>query len=386
MSRAVTADHVLFDECIEVFRGEKNHFLPFFAGESHSFLLTPFEINIEWDLGICKVQPSIKVHLPGAYSAFISKVKNPDWIGSHNPHLFGIALATVVSAITLKVCKSTRDGYLCRQNELHERDIHLLAILHPILTAGPGCTHSNLSQEKQIQMQDEIAVFITKLMSLEYKNYWLVMQNIRLIHLSLSSKRDDFGLAYQLAISAIEAMAQNAIKRDKVKKKDPNEQVWNEKAKVDSDFKALLEAYREARGKNEYLRERFVQFLLKYAPVDRWIEYVEHPQQDMADYIKELNPSHNFEHVVDKNWFEKYPNDLDQDEIEEILSNAYAHRSNFVHRGEQPPHRDPNPSSHRFFQEFREYGGFKEIVLLPNYELLLALAKYSLLNWIDEKK
>lgn len=392
MSRAVTADHVLFDECIEVFRREKNDFSPFFTGESHSFLLTPFEINIEWDLGICKVQPSIKFGLPGAYSAFINKVKNPDWVGSHNPHLFGIALATVVSAITLKVCKSTRDGYLCRQNELSENDIHQLAILHPILTAGPGATHSNLSIEKQKQMQDQIATFISKLMALEYKNYWLVMQNIRLIHLSLLSKRDDFGLAYQLAISAIEVMAQKAIaekafKRGIVNLNDPNEQVWKEKAEVDPDFKALLEAYREARGKNKYLRERFVRFLLQYAPVDQWVDYVDHPQQDMADYIKELNPSHNLEYVVKKNWSEKYPDDLDKNEIESILSNAYVHRSNFVHRGKQPPHKDPNPSFNRFFQEFREYDGSKVIeVLLPNYELLLALAKYSLLNWIDEKK
>jgi len=385
MSRAVTADHVLFDECIDAFRRKRDDFRPISPGDSHSFLLTPFQLSDEWDLGICKVAPSIKAQLPGAYAAFISKVKNPDWVGTRNSHLFGIALSTVVSSVTLKVCKSTRDDYMCRRTDLSEREIHELAILHPILTAGPGSKHSLLSRSKQYLMQAEIQDLISKLISVEYKTYRIVMQSLRLIHLSLLSKRDDFGLAYLLAVSAIETIAQNAISRDKVKKKHPNEKVWKNKAKEDPCFKSLLDEYLESRGKNEYLRERFVRFLLQFAPVDKWLEYVEHPMQDMAEYFKEVNPAHDLDDLVGKNWFEKYPEDLAADEIESILSDAYVHRSCFVHRGEQPPHKDPNPSMNRFFQEYIEYDGYniKERIL-PNYELIMGLSKNSLLNWLNK--
>lgn len=386
MSRAVTSDHILFDECIDAFRREHDNPNAFDSGESYSFLLTSFELNREWKLGVCTVYPSIRVMLPGAYSAFISRVKNPDWAGTHNSHLFGVALATVVSAITLKNCKSTRDDYLCRSKNPSESDFQQLAILHPILTAGPGFTHPSISQAKQSKLENEISCVINKLMVLDYKTYRVVMQGLRLISLSISNKRDDFGLAYLLTISAIESIAQKAISRDKVKVKHPDENTWNEKAKDDACFKAVLEAYREARGKNQYLKERFVKFIFKYAPVSKWEEYIEHPMQDMADYIGQLNPSHRADHLVGKHWFEKYPSDLTDLEVEAILSDAYAHRSCFIHRGEQPPHTDPNPSLHRFFQELREYDGcnIKEAIL-PNYELMLGLAKNLILNWVNKK-
>jgi hypothetical protein len=386
MSRAVTSDHVLFDECINAFRRASANSFSLDSGESYSYLFTPFKLTDEWDLGICNVSPSIQVILPGAYSAFISKIKNPDWVGIHNSHLFGIALSTIVSFVSLKDCKSTRDDYLCSRTELSESDLLQLAILHPILTAGPGCTHTSISQVKQLQMQVEISDIISKLMCLEYKKYRLVMQSLRLIHLSISTKRDDFGLAYLLAVSAIESVAQKAISRNKVKKKHPDEKLWKERSIDDPCFKGVLDAYLESRGKNEYLKERFVQFLLKYAPVDKWLDYIEHPMQDLADYIREVSPSHDMVHLTGKHWFEKYPQDLTENEIESILSEAYVHRSCFVHRGEQPPHTDPNPSFNRFFQEVREYDGhsLKESIL-PNYELLIGLAKSSIVNWVSDQ-
>lgn len=386
MSRAVTADHILFDECIDAFRSENNNFHPIFSGDSCSFLLTSFELNDEWDLGICKVSPSIRVVLPGAYSAFISRVENPNWVGTHNSHLFGIALASVVSFATLKSCKSTRDDYLCHHSELSEHDIQTLAIQHPILTAGPGATHSSISKNKQSKLCGEIHGIINKLMSVDYKTYRVLMQSIRLLQLSILSKRDDFGLAYLLAVSSIESIAQKAIKRDKVRKTHPGEKVWQEKAKEDTEFKNLLDEYKASRGKNEYLRERFVLFLNQFAPVEKWLDYVEHPMQDMAEYIKEVSPTRKVDHLVRKHWYEKYPEDLQTKEIESILSDAYVHRSCFVHRGEQPPHTDPSPSMNRFFQEYREYDGhiIKETIL-PNYDLLLGLAKNSLINWLNDK-
>jgi hypothetical protein len=388
MSRAVTADHVLFNECIAAFRRKPDDFhrLFFSPGDSYSFLMTPFQLNNEWDLGICKVSPSVEVRLPGAYSAFISKVKNPDWVGTHNSHLFGISLATIVSSVTLRVCKSTRDDYLCRHTKLSESEIQQLAILHPILSAGPGCTHTSLSQSKQQSMCIEVCNVISKLMAVEYETYRVAMQSLRLIHLSLSSKRDDFGLAYLLVVSAIESIAQKAIKRGTVKQKHPYEKIWKDKAKEDQYFKSLLDEYLTSRGKNEYLRERFIHFLKQYAPVEKWLDYVEPPMQDLEDFLKEIGHTDGWAPLGKKHWFERYPEDLRNDEIESILSDAYKHRSCFVHQGKQPPHIDPNPSIYRFFQEYREYDGrnTKEIIL-PNYELLSGLAKNSLLNWLNKQ-
>jgi hypothetical protein len=125
---------------------------------------------------------------------------------------------------------------------------------------------------------------------------------------------------------------------------------------------------------------------MQFAPVDKWLEYVEPPMQDMAEYIKEICPAHDLDYLVEKHWFEKYPEDLAADEIESVLSDAYVHRSCFVHRGEQPPHTDPNPSINRFFQEFREYDDWNlKEKILPNYALFLGLSKNSLKNWLNKK-
>lgn len=386
MSRAVTADHVLFDECISAFRREQGYRASSFEGESCSYVMTAFELSQQWDLGICTLHPSTKVILQGAYSAFISRVDNPEWVGTHNSHLFGIALSAIISFATGKTCKSTRDDYLCRRDQLSEHDIHQLALINPILTAGPGCTHTLLSEERQTVLGDEIRQLIERLHAVDYQVYRTVIQSIRLVHLSLANKRDDFGLAYLLVVSAIESVAQKSIKRDKVKEKHPSEKVWKEKAKNDEDFLELLRVYMEYRGKQEYLKERYIEFILKYASPEHWEECVQHPMQELAEYVKEISPSHGIDHIVQKHWFEKYPNEFEEGEIRAILADSYTHRSCFIHRGEQPPHTDPSPSLNRFFQEYREYDGYNITEkVLPNYELLLGISKYSILGWINTK-
>ena len=111
-----------------------------------------------------------------------------------------------------------------------------------------------------------------------------------------------------------------------------------------------------------------------------------HPMQELAEYVKEISPSHGIDHIVQKHWFEKYPNELEEREIRAILADSYTHRSCFIHRGEQPPHTDPSPSLNRFFQEYREYDGYNITEkVLPNYELLLGISKYSILGWINTK-
>jgi hypothetical protein len=259
-------------------------------------------------------------------------------------------------------------------------------LINPILTAGPGCTHTAISVDKQKTLSDELSRFIEKLNSVDYSVYRTIMQSIRLVQLSLINKRDDFGLAYLLIVSSIESVAQKAVKRDNVKEKHDSEKVWEEKAREDKEFSELLSVYKQSRGKQEYLKERYIKFILKYAPPATWAQCIQHPMQEMADYIKEINPSYVTDHLVEKHWLEKYLNELSETQITTILAYSYTHRSFFVHRGEQPPHTDPSPMLNRFFHEFSEYNGTNLVErLLPNYELLLGISKYPILGWLETK-
>ena len=384
MSRAVTADHVLFDECISAFRRPNgtNHII---KGESCSYLITGFELRERWELGYGTVHPSIRVILPGAYSSFISKINNPSWVGTHNSHRFGIALASIISFITGKSCQSTRDDYLCRREDLTESEKHQLALRNPILTAGPGSTQTSLAKETENEYKNSVVELIKKLHSIDYKNYKVTMQAIRLVHLSTMNKRDDFGLGYLLVVSAIESVAQKAIKREKVRVKNPSEKAWKQRAEIDTEFSELFKAYLSERGKQDYLKERYIEYILKYAPADCWGECVPHPMQELAEYVKEISPSHDIDYIVQKHWFEKYPNELSGEELRTILADSFTHRSCFIHRGEQPPHTDPQ-SFNRFFQEYHEYDGYHVIErILPNYELLLGISRKSILNWLSTK-
>lgn len=381
MSRVRTADHILFDECIDAFRRERENYIPFISGPSKSFLLTSFMVNQKWDLGDCVVYPSKRIDLPGPYSAFICEVDNPEWVEADNPHLFGIALSAIISFIALKPCKSTRGGRLCKRKQLSKEDLHQLALFNPILTAGNGSEQTSLSKEKEDAICKEVKYVIDLLNKIDYKRYRIVMQSVRMVHLSLINKRDDFGLAYLLVVSSIESVAQKAIKLDKVNQKNPSEKMWQDKAKHDGLFAELFKAYKDARGKNKYLKDRYIKFILDYAPVTKWEEYIPHPMQDWAESIKKADPSHDINYIVGKKWFEKYPNDLLPHEIKNILSDSYSHRSNFIHQGEQPPH-TPN-SYDRFFQEYLVYNNSKiEEKILLNYQSLVGISKYSLINWL----
>ncbi|MFA7445665.1 MAG: hypothetical protein WCY89_06925 [Flavobacteriaceae bacterium] len=383
MARQISADHILFNECIDTFRSEHNT-LTF--GATKSFLLLPFQLNQIWDLGICVIHPSTRMRLPGASSAFVSEVENPKWVGIRHAHLFGIALSTIISFITLKPCKSPRDGYINRKNHLSREDYCELSLINPILTAGPGA-HTTLLSNKRLEFfHSEIKEFIDVLYKIDHKNFQIVMQGIRLLHLSLINKREDFGLAYLLAVSSIEAIAQKAIGRDKVKRTEPCEKEWKEKAKENEDFSKLFRAYKESRGKNEYLKERYVKFIFEYAPISNWEDYVSHPMQDYYEYNKETNSSEESTDYIKKSESDIEPKELEEKIINNILSDSYNHRSSYIHRGEQPPHPDPNPSSDRFFQKYYEYKNEKiEEKTLLTYDLLIGIAKNSFIHWIKTK-
>ena len=388
MSRAVTADHILFNECIESFRPNniQNKNIKGENRSTKSFLLTSFEISQDWDLGICKVDPTKKIELAPAQYGFISIVNNPHFVNDLNPNLYGIALSAVISFISLRNCKSTRNGFYGMDYYWPTIGSVELALHNPILTAGPGCYETKLSKEKEESIFLEVKDFIQLLMAIEYNTYLKLMQCIRMINLSILVKREDFGLAYLLVVSAIEAIAQIAIKRNKVKTKEPLEKEWENLSKENENIRKLYEAYKQSRGKNSYLKDRYIKFILDYAPIQNWEEYVEHPMEDTAKRINKVDPDFPTEHFTEKNWFEKYPNELKDFEINEILGDSYNYRSEFIHRGQQPPHTDPNDIAYRFFQRASILsGGRREDKLLPNYSLLLGIAKNSIINWAKKQ-
>jgi hypothetical protein len=389
MTRAITADQILFNECIGAFRREQK-IKDEIKVESKSFLLSSFRINENWDLGICRVSQSQEIKLTDKYSGFISIVSNPDSVGKHNPHLYGIALSAIISFITLKNCKSTRDDYLCMREAISPQDFFELAIMNPILTKGPGANNIHLSNEQLLYQ--EIKKFINILHNIEYSKYIKLMQSIRMINLSILYKKDDFGLAYFLAVSAIETIAQIAIDRDAVKNKDDLETIWKEKATDDPILEKLYDSYKKLRGNNSYLSERYVRFITVYAPQAKWIDLVPDPEEDTKKDLKQLSKimqiKYKYDQIIaEKRSFQVYPEDLNDSQIKEILGNSYKYRSEFVHQGKQPPHREVNGQK-RFFEKFGDY--FNSIKdnkhLLPTYDLIINIAKYSIINWAENNK
>lgn len=385
MFRPVSADHIMFDECIDTFRPSNEPRFTMCEGQTHSYLITSFNLTARWELPHCTIHPSLHVHLPGANSAFISKVDNPETCDARKPHLYGIALSTIVSFITGRACKAPRDDYLglCTSKSLTEDEICELSMINPTRTAGTGAEKSSIPETTLAKYNHEIAELITKLHSIPYPKYIAVMQAIRLIHLSLINKREDFGLAYLLVVSAIEAISQNAITRKQVAYKHPDEKLWMARATEDKEFAELLATYKNSRGKNEYLKERYIKFVNTFAPAQDWEQIIPHPNQDQLDSIQDPVLREGFKFITNKNIFERFPSDLSNEEIAKIISDSYTHRSCFIHRGEQPPHQTPT-SSNRFFEEHLEFNeGSTTARLLPNYELLIGIAQHSIRNWIN---
>lgn len=291
----------------------------------------------------------------------------------------GIALATLISFVTGKLCKSTRNDYFSHSKNLRSEDVIDVALTHPVLIAGPGANQVTLATKKKKELQEALSELMTRLHSVPYKKYVQLMQAIRLVHLSLLNKREDFGLAYFLIVAAIESVTQNAIKN--VRKEHSSEQAWKIKATDDPVFAELFSVYADLNSKELHLKERYIEFICKFAPIENWEELVPHPRQDLADHLREVMQNQQFDHVANRSWDEKYPADLSLEQVHKILGDSYKYRSCFVHRGEQPPHRQPT-SSNRFFQEIQHFDGEDTIEkLLPNFELLLGIAQCSITRW-----
>lgn len=86
-----------------------------------------------------------------------------------------------------------------------------------------------------------------------------------------------------------------------------------------------------------------------------------------------------------KKWYEIYPDDLNQDQIKDLLSQTYNYRSRFTHQGINPPHEDPDDNMNRFFQIINKYEGntFNRVILI-NYNLLSFIDRKSIIKYLEE--
>jgi hypothetical protein len=386
MGRAVTADHILFKECIPIFRPPTEE-LTMVAegpkGDLSGYLLVDFNLTKGLKLPHFELRPTVRVQLPNAYAAFISPVELPKWVEHIYGHLFTIALSSVISFAIGRPVKSPRDFYLFRK-KLTNDDWLSLGIQFPVLVAGPGAHESSLAKGEISKYHEKIKDFISVLYRMPYERYVDFMQAVRLVHLAQLNHRDDFALAYSLLIAAIESIARIAIPRDLVKDKHPSEKEWVQRVRSDSTFKELLTAYKKERGKNQYLGQRFVEFILAYCPIKLWDE-LEHPLSNTVSNIAELTcePPENWRWLTEKKWFDIYPSDLPEEYIRKILIDAYKDRSGFVHQGKSPPHWDPN-SSNRFFERVIEYNDLKRSIrelIVPNFRLMYFIARRSISNF-----
>ncbi|MDM8129961.1 hypothetical protein QUW38_04055 [Clostridium butyricum] len=379
--RAVIGDHILFDECIDSFRENDNGFgfETYRDEEKISYIMTDFVIEDDIEVGDIHIYKSIEVSLPNAYSGFVSKIRLPKWVVYNSESLFATALSSVMSFYTGRSIKSPRDNYFHNREITHDELIGL-AIKNPILVAGPGAVNRYISKTDLEVMMKDLNDIIKLLWKIPIDRYREFMYAIRLSALSIYNLRTDFALGYYLMASSIESIAQIAIKRKS--KKHFCESKWSERAKVDPEFNIVFQAYKNERGNNKYLSERFAQFILKYCPIREWKE-LKHPMEELLKTPYEN--SFDYRWVTKKRWDDIYPEDLTEEEVKELLKETYDYRSRFTHLGKNPPHKSPNDTMNRFFEVVHEYNDntYRDIVLI-NYRLLSFINRKAIINYLEE--
>lgn len=383
--RAVTCDHILFDECIEAFRPPNKDVPIMFTHPGESYLLTDFELTHEWKLPNAIIYPSETIYLPGPNAAFISKVIQPNGCLAYGHHLFTIALSAIISFVTGRTCKATRDDYSPETEML--TDISELALVHPVRVSGLGSINPSISSKKLSEHCDSVCSLISQLLEIDIKSYRKAMQSIRLTHLSMLNKKDDFGLAYLLVVSGIEAIAQHAIKEKSVKRRHPLEDEWKKRSMHDSEFAQLFSEYKHSRSFDKCIKDRYVKFIEDYAPYCEWDKFVEDPSKDSNQRFAEMRERNGLP-PDPANWgvrssrHQIVPSEISTDDLSEILRCSYNHRSCFVHRGEQPPHKSPN-SSNLFFDILETFESSQiDVQILPTYSLMLGISQRSISGWI----
>ncbi|WP_249598510.1 hypothetical protein [Peribacillus frigoritolerans] len=373
MVRAVSSDHIMFQECIEVFRPISDTHTISNDSEKEGYLLLDFNLPSELNFNKFKIAPTHNVKFSfGPYSSFVAPVVLLDYKGLDS-HLYVIALSSLVSFITSRPAKAPRDSYT------GSLGYETLALQFPHKVAGTGYVNTFLADNKIQEFASEINEVVELLYELPYEYYERFMQSIRLINLAHNNKRDDFALAYYLLVSAIEGIAQMAIPPEI--NKDPQEDHWEELAKEHKPLKSLLAQFRNYRENSGQLMKRFTNFILKYCPESEWLRLEHHEEERMAQYEN----ADQFGWQTKKQWDEVYPEDFKTRDIKKVIEDTYRYRSKFTHEGKGPPHRYPEPY-HRFFETIHTWDDEKgpRAKHLINYRLLAFIAKNSILEYMRD--
>jgi hypothetical protein len=259
-----------------------------------------------------------------------------------------------------------------------------MVLQFPVLTAGPGCYDTNPSSKQLARFTSNIQRATSLLEAATYADYVRLFRGMRLIQLAHNCEREDFALGYYLLVSAIESIAKRVVLRKEFVEKPLCEAEWKRAARGAEAIKHLYAAYKVLRGNAQYLKKRFVEFIMRTCPPSVWHE-LEHPLAAVSESLEERGQSGSAEAIVRRSPFEVYPDDLPEDLVREVLANLYDYRSNFTHEGEAPPHRHPT-SSNRYFDEDREYDsqtGQEKRILLPNFRLVAFIAQRSLFTYAE---
>ncbi|MBP0726760.1 hypothetical protein J5Y03_16500 [Bacillus sp. RG28] len=381
MVRPYSSDHVMYQECIEVFRPEKTQTIG--EKENVGFILLNFELKNEWDFGKFKISPTREVSLGGIYHAFIAPIVWFEPIESDKIHLVAIAIGSLVSFIVSRPVKTARDSFFMTDIDTDE-GLKERGMYFPIKQAGTGFTNTQISKERIEQYYTELLVLTKLLYKIPYSDYKRFMQAIRLVNLGHNNKREEFSLSYYLLVSAIESIAQLAIPIERPK--DPKEDEWEELAKSNKAVKSLLGQYKSLRDSGNQLTKRFGQFILKYCPIDEW-ELHEHPLANAIDtYLSEFKADQ-LKDLTKKQWYEILPEELKPKEIKIIIEDTYKYRSKFTHEGGPTPHSDPN-ASERFFETLIVVASEAplrfEKKLLIKHDFLSFIAKSTILKYLRQ--
>lgn len=386
--RAVTSDHINFEECIEVFRPKNADSINQSHNSNIMYLLFDFSFEEEINFSQFSIRPPKKINLGIFKEAYISELLISDSSYEiREMHLVAYGLAAILSSVIRRPVQAPKNNYIKNKKfeKLSEEEKLELAMNLPVLSAGPGTQPKELTQEQFDNFKVDSGEILKKLFNSAYKEYEDFMRAIRLLHLAQLNKKEDLGLSYYLTISAIETIATKAISEKKFKEKPEAKQKWKAKADKDPEFKELINLYKKARGKNKYLKERFIKFIFDYFPPERW-EEIDHP----LEHFK--NHGDRFLWVTEKNFAEKYSSDLTSEELEKIINDMYSNRSKYTHKGKTPEYHSPD-SIFKMFENMvvltedpvRGDLGAKDITI-PTFHLLTYISIKSIKEYLLNKQ
>ncbi|HCG7540919.1 TPA: hypothetical protein NJ416_000904 [Vibrio parahaemolyticus] len=376
MARMNYSDHVLFDECVKVLREDTyTQGVIHAKSDTYSYIVTSFCLPEDWEFDDFIISKSEKIEFFGLHAACVSCIKNPGYMNEFDSHLFGQTIAAIMSFSTRKPCKSTRSPQSSHIKLLDESIKKRIALNNPIQICADGAFIIDLPKDKTENFRSDLLELVRQLKSLDKSDYLAVMNSLRLVHMSLLNKRDDFGLAYSLLVASIEAISKVAFSKSEYKESNEKLERWKEITADNVELTELFKEYKAECSNKGYSKKTFKMFIERYAPFSSWDALVEQPLSDIDDNLLKGALSR-------IEIFTKKPSQCSPDSLSESLDNAYKYRSTLVHSGKQPPHIDPSPMHDLYFIDTLRCN---KPSIAPTYDLLLGLATTSIENWLKQK-